>query len=280
MYHKLLRLTRKFSNRFFLLEELSRLSKKSAVNRNTASTLFKMALNSPSNAEDWIPLHRFLSQLNPLILVDVGANIGNFAFDYASTLPVKHAYLYEPVPQTCEILRKRLDLASFSSTVHNKAVSQEQGSLQFNLFSDSTLNSRHAYIPELTLSGERPLPKNTINVESCPISEKDIEQPGDLFLKIDVQGMELDVVKGCSPILNRCAAVLVEVSFLPEYDNQPPSFAAVTSVLHEYNLEPVFFHQYGDHNSLYAVERDVLFVHRDLLRRAFDTSLNPSIPSC
>jgi FkbM family methyltransferase len=273
MYHKLLRLTRKFSSRFFLLEELSRLSRNSAVDKNTASALFGMVLNSPSKAEDWIPLHRFLSQLNPLILVDVGANIGNFAFDYASTLPLKHAYLYEPVPQTCDILRKRLDFASFSSTVINKAVSQEQGSIQFNLFSDSTLNSRHAYIPELTLSRERPMPKNIINVESSLISEKDIEQVGDLFLKIDVQGMEVDAVKGCSLILKRCAAVLVEVSFLPEYDNQPPSFAAVTSVLHEYNLDPVFFHQYGDQNSLYAVERDVLYIRRDLLSRAFDASL-------
>jgi FkbM family methyltransferase len=273
MYHKLLRLARKFQTRFFLMEELSRLSKKSAISKTSASSLFRLALKTPSSAEDWIPLHRFLSHLDPLILVDIGANVGNFAFDYSSTLPLKHAYLYEPVPQTFDILIKRLASAHFTSTAINKAVSQEDTRIQFNLFDDPTLNSMHKYISELTVSGERPVPQKIVSVESCPITEADIDQPGDLFLKVDVQGMEVDVVKGCRPILHRCAAVLVETSFLPEYMTEPPSFAAVTSELHQYKLYPVFFHEYGDKNSLYAVERDVLFVRRDLLGRAFDASL-------
>lgn len=273
IYYKLMHLASKFKNRFFLLEEISRLRKNSVLEKDSASALFRMVLKSPSNAEDWIPLHRFLSHLDPLILVDIGANVGNFAFDYASTLPLKHAYLFEPVPVTFDILQRRLVDAPFASTAMNKAVSQIPGTIEFNLFDDPTLNSRHSYISELTDSGERPAPVGCVQINSAPIADEDIDQSGDLFLKIDVQGMEVDVVKACSPILHRCAAVLVEASFLPEYKQEPPSFAAVTSWLYQYNLDPVFFHEYGDKNSLYAVERDVLFLRRDLLARAFDASL-------
>jgi hypothetical protein len=72
IYHKLLKLSRKFKSRFFLFEELSRLDSKAKIDSKLFSALYWKAFRSPSVAEDWIPLHRFIGHLGPLILVDIG----------------------------------------------------------------------------------------------------------------------------------------------------------------------------------------------------------------
>ncbi|MFO0057301.1 MAG: FkbM family methyltransferase [Cyanobacteriota bacterium] len=279
IYHKLLHYSRKFSNRFFLFEELSRLQKLSALPHARSSALYWQSLRRPSQAEDWIPLHRFIGHLGPLVLLDIGANIGDFTLDFAINFKVKHAYCFEPTPSTHAKLRERLDSSGLSATTLNQAVSTKRQRIPFKIYASSTLNSMYAYVAELTHTNERPEPLDVIEVESGPISKAMIQAEGDIFLKIDVQGMEADVAIACLDILDRCAAVLVEVSFLPEYEGTTPSFSSVASTLLDSDLYPVFFHEYGDSSSLYAVERDVLFVRRDLLSRAFDSNLaHPPLP--
>jgi FkbM family methyltransferase len=272
-YHKLLRLSRKFTSRFFLFEELSRLSRYSLINSKLSSDLYWQSFRQPSQAEDWIPLHRFIGHLGPLILVDIGANIGSFAVDCAANLGVKHAYCFEPVPSTFALLCKRLQDAPFSATPLNMAVSMREGAIPFNIYDSPSLNSQYQYIGELTDGQERPVPVDVLDVQAGPVTNSLIAEEGPIFLKIDVQGMEVDVVEACSGILDRCVAVLIEVSLLPEYDGLSPSFSPVVCMLMKSELYPVFFHDFGDKTSLYAVERDVLFVRKDLLPRAFDSCL-------
>ena len=52
--------------------------------------------------------------------------------------------------------------------------------------------------------------------------------PGPLLLKLDVQGFELEVLKGGGGTLARSAAVFMEVSFIP-YNQDAPLFAAVVA---------------------------------------------------
>jgi hypothetical protein len=50
------------------------------------------------------------------------------------------------------------------------------------------------------------------------------------FIKIDVQGAELDVLRGCGPVLNGCLGLEVEVQFVPLYRGAPP-FADIDAYL-------------------------------------------------
>jgi len=52
------------------------------------------------------------------------------------------------------------------------------------------------------------------------------------YLKIDVQGAELDVLKGSRELLNDCLVVELEVEFVPIYKNQP-LFAEIELYLRE-----------------------------------------------
>lgn len=55
------------------------------------------------------------------------------------------------------------------------------------------------------------------------------------FLKIDVQGAELDIFKGGSQALNGVLQIVCEVEFIEHYENQP-LFGDVCNFLNKYNL--------------------------------------------
>ncbi len=55
------------------------------------------------------------------------------------------------------------------------------------------------------------------------------------FIKIDVQGAELDIFKGASKTLSSVLKIVCEVEFVPIYENQP-LFGDVCSYLNEHDL--------------------------------------------
>ncbi len=64
----------------------------------------------------------------------------------------------------------------------------------------------------------------------------DIEEISDIdFLKIDVQGAELDVIKGASRLLEKALVVHTEVEFIPLYRNQP-LFGEIDIALRSHNF--------------------------------------------
>ena len=55
------------------------------------------------------------------------------------------------------------------------------------------------------------------------------------FIKIDVQGAELDIFKGSRKLLNNVLKIVCEVEFLPLYHDQP-LFGDITKFLSQYNF--------------------------------------------
>ena len=55
------------------------------------------------------------------------------------------------------------------------------------------------------------------------------------FIKIDVQGAELDIFKGSTKLLNNVLKIVCEVEFLPLYHDQP-LFGDITQFLGQYNF--------------------------------------------
>ena len=86
-----------------------------------------------------------------------------------------------------------------------------------------------------------------------------------LFVKIDVQGAEIEAIRGGMETLSSADAVLLECSFAPEHLGKEPSFASACSLLKDCGLYPIVFQDYGRTLSNYAFERDMLFVNHKLL---------------
>ncbi len=55
------------------------------------------------------------------------------------------------------------------------------------------------------------------------------------FIKIDVQGAELDIFKGSTKLLNNVLKIVCEVEFIPLYHDQP-LFGDITKFLSQYNF--------------------------------------------
>ena len=65
------------------------------------------------------------------------------------------------------------------------------------------------------------------------------------YLKIDIQGAELEVFKNATNLLSDCCVIHTEVEFLPMYENQP-LFSEVEMFLREIGF---IFHRFIDFNS-------------------------------
>jgi hypothetical protein len=116
------------------------------------------------------------------------------------------------------------------------AISVNEGEIAFNILDALVLNSQYQYMDELIGVRERPIPADMLNVQAGSATNLFITENGSTFLKIDVQGMEVEVVEACSDILCSCVAVLIEFSFLPEYEGLTSGFSPIASLLMKINL--------------------------------------------
>ena len=83
----------------------------------------------------------------------------------------------------------------------------------------------------------------------------------DIFLKIDVQGAELDVLKGAREILSRTSAVQLEVPFM-RYNNGAPSFFDVVQFMDERGFAPIEISNQTIQRGV-LVQADLLFVPKN-----------------
>ena len=91
-------------------------------------------------------------------------------------------------------------------------------------------------------------------------------------LKIDVQGLEVEVLKGATNSLKLFDLIIIECSFAKEYLHSEPSFADIVELLKKDDLYPIIFQGYGKLISSYAIERDVIFVKKHLLDKILYTN--------
>lgn len=226
---------------------------------------FLKILKNPGAAEDWVNISRFIRHDEPVLLLDIGANIGEFTRDFLSLYRRGRSICFEPVAATFEILSRRFSGDS-RVELRRTALREFDGASTIRLHADNTLATFTTFGAEANQFYKT----QSISSEQVPCSRLDglgIQTDGTerLFVKIDVQGLEVEVVRGASATLARADVVLVECSFAPEYVGMEASFPEVCRALHDHGLYPIVFQDYGRQLSNYAFERDVLFVRGELL---------------
>ncbi len=137
-------------------------------------------------------------------IIDVGANEGQFAFMARYSWPQIQIDCFEPDPVAFSQLNKNHQ-SDPSIKFYNCALGSARGELCLNLGESSVQNSLlHEY-------GKGT--KGAISVSVRTLDE--IYNNSDLantLLKVDVQGYELEVLKGASDLLQQTNFVLLEVS--------------------------------------------------------------------
>jgi FkbM family methyltransferase len=202
-------------------------------------------------------------------VLDVGANQGQFRDRLANQCNWQGPVIsFEPVARYCEVLAERVGARDHWRVVRC-ALGAVSGAQTITLFDSPGLAS----LKPAKLEAMRDLlPRHTVEV----IGRETIivRRLGDVFdavtegldtsrvfLKIDTQGYEMEVLDGALPILDRVALIQAEVSLIPIYEGMP-SFAEVLARLDALGFAPSGVYPVTRDRDLQLIEADCLFVAR------------------
>ena len=268
LLERLYHYTHAFETRLFQLYELSLMKYKDSP---FDGKFRQRAWKKPGETEDWINLARFIEPGEHVLLVDIGANVGSFTADFLSVYRNGRSICFEPVSSTYKRLSDRF-AGNSRVEMHRSAISDMDGIIDINVHDNSTLSSIVQYTDEAN-RGYKTRDEASEKTDCHRLDSLNIQASDErLFVKIDVQGVEIEAIRGAMQTLSRSDAVLLECSFADEYASKEPSFAPACALLHKCGLYPIVFQNFGRGLSNYAFERDVLFVKRELLSRIWFTN--------
>lgn len=185
-----------------------------------------------------------------LVYVDVGARGGPPSHWLKLTEQIDYI-CFEPDPLEAESLRRFFDSrGEFEALVIAKALGSHRGTVSLNLTrfppASSVLQPNHSLLrnfeihPLLETAHRVTVPIDTLDAQLHATSN-DCD-----FLKIDVQGYELEVLQGAEKALEKSCGCELEVSFIEIYRDQP-LFAEIDSFMRARgfflaDLERVWWH--------------------------------------
>jgi FkbM family methyltransferase len=165
------------------------------------------------------------------MVVDVGANTGQWLCALRRFVHVERAEVFEPNPEAFEVLKTNLgDNPKFH--LHQTALGMCSGSSALHVTRTSSLSS--LLLPSENLASQYTAQHAGV-VQDIPVSVKTLDEvlprePVIDLLKIDVQGFERPVLLGGTEALKRTRALLIEMNFVSHYEGDD-SFASLSTLL-------------------------------------------------
>jgi FkbM family methyltransferase len=150
------------------------------------------------------------------IYVDVGANIGPLVCAVASRCHGARVVAFEPHPRIFRFLKKNVELNGLLNVIlHNIGLAAQPGDLYIS-------NKRADDMNVVSNTGTR-IQVARLDDVLAPMTRIDL-------LKIDVEGFELEVLRGAKEMLSRTRQVYFE-AFEPQYRRFGYGFAQVRALL-------------------------------------------------
>jgi len=208
------------------------------------------------------PLHVVLDHVKPDVVLDVGANDGGYGRELRARGYTGRIVSFEPLGDAFDALR---ETTSDDPTweCQNVALGRETGHAEIHRASNSASSSFHR--PSESMAEAAPHlsfgSTETVSVQRLDTLIGDLASSDDrVFLKVDTQGFELDVLAGAEQSLGQIHAVQLETSFSPLYDGQP-TIEEVFAWMRARGWVPGWVHPaYWTPGERRWVEADVLFV--------------------
>lgn len=227
----------------------------------------KRALGLPATRlhPDWQVLSLIGPSESDHLVIDVGAHTGWFFHCWLDWCPSARIVAFEP---TAESFQRATELYGADPRVHlfQLGIGRQTGELAFNILADSLVSN--SFLPPRQASWQRiEYQTGSISQRLVPVTTLDrfcIEQNinGAYLLKIDVQGYELEVLKGATTILPRIDYVFVEAGMQRLYEGAP-SFAEVCLFMESQGFHLMHLRAWHRGNRV-LVETDLLFRRNDL----------------
>ena len=170
------------------------------------------------------PLHRFFSDHRFDVVLDVGANRGQYASELRKDIGYTNRIIsFEPMSEAYGLLCKQMQNDS-KWTGKNWALGETKGEQEINIAGNSASSSLFDMLPshKEVLPHSEYVNSETIQVRALDDEISEFTNEGEtILLKIDTQGFELNVLKGTAKSLANVAALQLEISLSPLYDGAP-----------------------------------------------------------
>tara|TARA_Y100001973_G_C5194316_1_gene333139 strand:- start:57 stop:1265 length:1209 start_codon:yes stop_codon:yes gene_type:complete len=205
-----------------------------------------------SNNKEHIPTFERLKQagFNPKRILDIGAHKAKWTQEASSVFPDAHYILVEPIdfPQLRNYVNKHKNTEVHYEILSDKTAEVDWYELQNS--GDSMLKENTRYFMNV-----EPQKKQAKTLDSLGLAQVD-------FMKLDVQGAEIKVLEGGRDLVRGATAILLELPFCGEYNENTPSFAAHISYMESINFVPYDICEvHRAHRAITHV--DILFVRKD-----------------
>ena len=203
----------------------------------------------------------FLKKLNCKFIIDAGANCGQFALAARVLCHSAIIHSFEPLPKPAD--KFQLVLGDDPKVkLHQVAlgVVNEKRTMHISQSDDSSSLLPISDLQETLFPGTSEAEETTVTVVSLDtlFSTKDIV--GSALLKIDVQGYELEVLRGCATLLDNFTHIYVECSFVELYEGQALAHEVIEYLQgHGFLLNGIYNMAYD--NSGHSIQADFHFLN-------------------
>lgn len=220
------------------------------------------------------PFENIPKDIAPNWILDVGANVGDISEAALISYPQCHVICFEPVKATFEVLKKRLAPYGNRAILLNEALSDENGRCEINITSFHGANSislqsdfHKDLNPHVYEMG-----KETISIVRLDDIAKRIGDQKIDVMKIDVEGHELNVIKGgIDFIKDRVDTIIIEISLMRDQSWEEQSVAKIFTLLDELgfkliNLFDIHHASNSSDKNLMCIQVDCVFRHKNNLK--------------
>ena len=205
-------------------------------------------------------------------LLDVGANTGQYVRFLRQFVGYKGRVIsFEPVSHCYKSLSDNAEFDPMWNT-HQFALGRESSMQRINVMKSdqfsSFLQPTHKYLPSLqnlnTIDHTEEITVRSLD-EVLPEMKLDgIETP--IYLKLDTQGYDMEVIAGASNSLPHICALQTEVSVLNLYEGMP-SIEHVIPTMRDLEFDLVGMFPVNHDRDLRVIEYDAVFINRKRMFR-------------
>ena len=156
------------------------------------------------------------------LILDVGANVGQYGRRTRSAGYAGRIVSFEPLSSAYKKLAECVNKDPNWEAV-NIALGEDDGEAEINISSNSQSSSILDMLPSHVSAAPESdyIGHEKISINKLDSVFKDFWKPGDnVFLKIDAQGYERNVIEGAPLSLEHISGIQMELSFVPLYEGE------------------------------------------------------------